>query len=415
MKTLIVLAVLCGQLVAQTISITPATYTGNGTVSVAVTGTGTAFTGTPFTVAGTPTVSITAQSVSSSTVATLSVSIGNYAGIVTITDTISGAAATLQVFHSSPASTISIGYIGDSITTAITGTTPGPLPAMAVFLSNLTVTQNNQAVGGTSTADWVNGTGGANLSAALSSFAASGVQYVQIALGTNDARTPNLFTPATHLANMNTIVNAVLTAGFKVVINQPIWTVEGSFSGSWGSGINTVYQQYYNADVAALVNGTTVFAGDTAAFNWFESNPTHLTDGVHPTVAGNVEMGGIWANSFLVATHLIAGLPPVPVTGGGVTICADPARSVGTVYHNTNTTALHVSAGIYNGAGSGTPLMDFVADASPTPSAVVSGVTLDTAAFTRGIGAVVLPGYYYEIKFHSGSGTVNVYAWQECH
>lgn len=293
--------------VAPSIVLSPTTYTGNGSVTIAVTGTATAFTGTPFTVSGTPSASITSQSVSSGTAGSVTVAVGSYVGILTITDSISGAVATIQIYPPLNANVLNVCYLGDSITS---GTNGNPVGSMGGVLQNwaYNVTQTNVAISGTSTGDWVNSTGGANLTTAIATCVAAGATSVQVMLGTNDARTPNSFTPATHEGYMATIVAALKAAGFKVVINQPLWTVPNTtITGvTWPNNTNVLYQQYYAADLV-LVDNVHVFAGDTLALGWFENNPTHLADGVHPTSGGNVELGNIWAYSFLKSLHLLGG------------------------------------------------------------------------------------------------------------
>lgn len=290
------------------LSLSPATYTGNGSVTVTVTGTSTSFTGTPFTVAGTPTASITAQIVSSGTAGSVTIAVGSYVGNLTITDTISGAQAILQVF-SPPLGILKICYIGDSILLSPNGGNAVGVEGSTLTSYGYTVTQNNQSISGQSSFAWANSVAPANLAAAVASCQASGDNIAEILLGGADTYASTSYTPAQHTSYMSIIANALVAGGMKVVIHKPLWLVPGtSFGGVyWPLNVNTTYQQYYVSDVSNLVNGSTIFAGDTAAFSYFEVNPTSLMDGAHPTAAANPVMGTMFANSLLKSLHLQGG------------------------------------------------------------------------------------------------------------
>lgn len=283
------------------IAITPISYSGSGIVTMTITGINVAFTGPQFLVTGTPSASIVSTTITDAHDATIGLSVGSYAGILTITDTISGATATFQVFHAA-AGILIIVFLGDSITF---GTNGDPVGAECAFLQYIgyNVTKVNVGVSGTTSANWVNNTGGANLANAVASGVAAGAQYCQIMLGTNDAKAAINTSPAAYLANLTVIVDAFLAVRIKVILNQPIWTVPGSGGGLWGAGPNTNYQQYYNA-LAPLVDNINVFYGDNLALNWFELNPLDLLDGVHPTSLGNPKLGQIWGFSLAKALGL---------------------------------------------------------------------------------------------------------------
>lgn len=291
------------------IALTPVTYIGSGVVSVAITGINVAFSGNPFAASGTPSALVTSAVITNAHNAVIQLSVGSYAGILTITDTSSGAHATMQIYHAI-AGTYVIGFIGDSITA---GTNGDPVGVMCNNIRYLgyTITQSNRGISGTTSAQWATNSA-SMLTNAITAFVIAGVTHVQIMLGTNDAKTSINTTPANYLSNLRTIVNACLAIGVKVILNQPIWTVPSAASGTWLAGANTNYQMYYAA-LVSLVDNINVFYGDVRALDWFENNPTHLQDGVHPTATGNTELGQIWAYSFLMA--IATAITPVP-TGG---------------------------------------------------------------------------------------------------
>lgn len=300
------------------ITITPITYVGNGIVTISVTGINVAFSGTPFAITGTPSATITATTILNSNNAFITVSVGSYAGILTITHSLSGATTTFQVYHPI-AGILNIGYIGDSITF---GTNGNPVGIMG---SNLTVlgyhvTQINKGVSGTTSTNWATSTNGVDLNGSVAAFVAAGCNWVQVMLGTNDAKAAINTSPSVYLSNLSIIVNACTAAGLKVILTQPIWTIPNSFSGLWGAGPNTVYQQYYAA-LSPIVNNVNIFYGDTLALDWFEVTPTHLQDGVHPTSVGNSELGQFWTYALLKAIAIVAAtvavIPPVSTIGSG--------------------------------------------------------------------------------------------------
>lgn len=297
------------------IEITPVTYTGSGTVTLAITGINVAFAGTPFAVTGTPTPVVTTTTILNANNAIVTVSVGSYAGILTLTDTVSGANTNFQVYHASKG-TFKILYLGDSITF---GTNGNPVGVMGTNLSVLgySVTQVNRGVSGTTSANWANSTGGADLAGSIAAGVAAGCEWVQIMLGTNDGKTAINTSPAVYLANLTVVVKACLVAGMKVVLNQPIWSYPSAALGQWLPGVNTNYQEYY-ASLAPLVDNISVFYGDTLGFDWFELNPSHLQDGVHPTFVGNNDLGQIWAYSFLKA--VLAAIVPAPTGGSNAPI-----------------------------------------------------------------------------------------------
>lgn len=310
------------------ISLTPNTYTGSGTLTVIVNGINIALSGTPFSVTGTPSATITSTAILDAHNAVLDISVGSYSGWLTVTDTVSGAAATIQIYHANKG-TLIIGFIGDSITAGTAGTATLP---MIQFLSEIgyVASQVNKGVSGSTSVGWANNTGNI-LTSATTAFAAAHVQYVHIMLGTNDAQTVINTSVAAYLNNITIIKNACLAIGAKVILSQPIWTVPGLYSSIFALNVNTIHQQYYNA-VLALVDNINVFAGDTLAADWFQLNPTDLADGLHPTGFGYVKLGNIWAYSFLAA--IAQTVTPTPTAGSNAALTKAQMRD--NIRHNLN-------------------------------------------------------------------------------
>jgi hypothetical protein len=122
-------------------------------------------------------------------------------------------------------------------------------------------------------------------------------------LGTNDVRAPNNFTTATHKTNMTAIVNALVTAGFKVIIHKPLFTVPNANPGStvWPNDPNTWYNTAFALDMQ-LVDGVNVFQGDTTNFNLSSVSPgTFLaSDGIHPAnQTQNTLVGQNWGIAYV--------------------------------------------------------------------------------------------------------------------
>ncbi|MHB1310479.1 MAG: GDSL-type esterase/lipase family protein, partial [Gemmatimonadaceae bacterium] len=289
------------------ITISPTSVVGGTTGNViTVTGTGTTFSGSPFTVSGGLGPLITAQSVSSTTAGTLTINPGVQGyGTITIDDAADSATATLTV-TTPPLGALNIGWIGDSITA---GTNGAPVTAAASTLTGMgyTVTTTNEAVSGTTTADWL--PGGSYLPGALTAFATAGVTVVHIMLGTNDVRQPNNFTPAQHHSNMRAIVLALVAAGYQVVITKPIYTVpnSGSSGAYWPNDPNTPYLEYFTLNMQ-LVDGIRIFQGDTGGYEISSLNPTTFLatptvgvgPGVHPQDATqNNILGSYWATAIV--------------------------------------------------------------------------------------------------------------------
>jgi hypothetical protein len=73
----------------------------------------------------------------------------------------------------------------------------------------------------------------------------------------------------------------------------------------------------YQTQLQALAGAdpTHVFIGDTAAFGYFQANPSQLQDGVHPTNAGYATLAQYWATASL---NIVGATLPIPIISGVV-------------------------------------------------------------------------------------------------
>jgi hypothetical protein len=285
-------------------------------VSVAITGTGTAFTGSPFSITGgSATVTgagygtmLESQSVTNATTGSISIRTGVPGfGPITVTDTISGATATYTV--TAPAlGALKIGLIGDSITAGTIGpptdpqggnTTPSPTleATMAARLTTLgyTPTISNKAVAGSSTPAWLPGAASGHLAAAETAFNTAAVTLVSIRHGTNDCHPVSgangngnvILTAAQHRANIRTIINhlfANVPTLTKVVLHKAPWIEPNSPLAGVGvpTNANAIIDGYWQA-VQDLIDGVKVFSGDTSMHALSSADPLSFlsADGVH--------------------------------------------------------------------------------------------------------------------------------------
>jgi lysophospholipase L1-like esterase len=207
---------------------------------------------------------------------------------------------------------IFLGEIGDSIGLGIHSASYTGVQYEQFFLDVANplapVRVSNQAIGGTSSNDWL--PSGTDLPEALATFtsviAAMPIQpaqkFVQIMLGTNDAQTAVSTSSETFIANMTDIDNALVAAGYTVVLDAPNYVVPDSY-GLWGSTVNTALATY-TQDLQGLVNGTTVLAGWFGGAAFFEANQQDLLDGVHPDGdQGYSILGYEWAKAFLASAQ----------------------------------------------------------------------------------------------------------------
>lgn len=208
---------------------------------------------------------------------------------------------------------IVLGFIGDSATAykptetladGGTVTMPDMLAlALRIYAGNRKVTIVNRAVAGQTTANWLPAT--SQYINAKAAFLAAGVTEVQLMLGGNDARNITATTPETYRANMQATIDDLVAAGFRVTVHFPNFTVPGSFTNQFDETSMLLVQQY-QAQILTLVNGSTVFLGDTKAFTYFAAHQELFVDGAHPRVQGSNVHAKLWLDA--IVEHL--GLRP---------------------------------------------------------------------------------------------------------
>lgn len=203
-----------------------------------------------------------------------------------------------------PATKLIFGYIGDSITYGfLVATAPPASHVAAMNAGGIYCSGNNQGANGTTSADWASG--GALLTTAISNFNSAGVKVVWIMLGANDSRVSVATSANQYSTNISGTISALLagvTGILGVFVSYTPYIVPGSGSGDFNAASDTLIQAY-QAKLDALVNNSTIFAGDKLAYSYFQSNQSLLRDGVHPTQAGANYLGGtLWKDAFLASS-----------------------------------------------------------------------------------------------------------------
>lgn len=250
-------------------------------------------------------------------------------------------------------STLGVGGVGDSIMAGTAITTP-PLTTYATTMTSaqVTVTGTDNGVSGTTSADWVSGS--TNLIAAKTAFAAAGVRLVLVMLGTNDAKTAVATSAAAYRANILSLVEDLIGAGYLVSIQYPPYlsATTGSFDAGSPARVTS-----YCAQIATVRGMPNLYLGDTLAYSYFKSNSAALQgDGVHPTQTGSDYQAGLWAAA---TQRLVNGL------------------SSKTVWQRlTVGTGLSIAAGVISttgGGGGGQPLMQNGVTFPPVPLTTEAG------------------------------------------
>jgi len=220
----------------------------------------------------------------------------NYYRVIA-TDAGSQTSTSNQITASLVLAPLKVGFIGDSIMTQTPSSTNSVIQCGA-YLSKVrnqrTVTVYNQAISGTHSGDWVSGSG--NLTSAKAVFASNGVTLVIVMIGTNDARLDISRSAANYLTNMQSMVTSLTGSGYTVMLNYSP-AITPNQSANWSEAALALIQSY-QAQIDSLVNGTTVLAGDKLAFQYFGTQPSLLSDGVHPVGTGMDDLGRFWAAAY---------------------------------------------------------------------------------------------------------------------
>lgn len=191
--------------------------------------------------------------------------------------------------------TVTIGFIGDSITD---GPDDGAKTAVdtEVGLLGSNYKAVNRGVDGSTTGDWQPGK--KLYDEALAEFKEKHVTVVSIMLGTNDANLRDKTSPEDYEKNMRAIVNGLLQTGTvtRVVVNYPPY-VAPDVAGRKRDRADPLLEAYMmKIDALAGIPGVSI--GDTTAYDYFRDHQNLLADGVHPTKEGYVQLGKLWAQGY---------------------------------------------------------------------------------------------------------------------
>ena len=191
---------------------------------------------------------------------------------------------------------IKLGLIGDSITEYMENGAAGMLASkFAELYPKYLLSVTNQGHASSDTGHWL--PGGTYLTDAISAFQSAGVSHVLVMLGTNDARDAVARSASAYKTNMQAICNALVAAGFKVVLNAPPayrLTYGAQSPGGYTEASYALLAQYV-PKLDELVNGSTIYKGDRQAFDVFaEQANTLIGDWVHPNVAGSAVLARLW-------------------------------------------------------------------------------------------------------------------------
>jgi hypothetical protein len=265
------------------------------------------------------------------------------------TDTIAATGDTNQVAAQIQDGTATpvLGFIGDSRWANVPSDASSSLKVPDVVAQILgdvlgldkKVTFSNQAIGGTTSGDWL--PAGTILGPAVTAFNAIGVTDIPIDLGVNDAATLHNVPAATFGSNLSAICTYLLA---NVPTLQRIWLCYSTYCkpgalnafGEAGVALLVAYQ----AQIDALVNGTTRRAGDKLAFRVFAKHAEidSLVEKwyIGDTVTGANPGGNDWIHFNARGVYADAGLVAQPLLSifglsGGTLPAARDVRA-GVVY-----------------------------------------------------------------------------------
>jgi lysophospholipase L1-like esterase len=233
-----------------------------------------------------------------------------------VTDSVAATADTNQVAGVLKAAPVIVYFLGDSITLGTSGPTPpaDTFPALfAVVVAHLykqrVVTAVNGGIGSTSTTSWATDAGGI-LTAARAAAIAAGATHVSIMLGANDAAAH--ISAATYKSNLQTIANAFIADGKKVMINYPPYIQAGANGGATDVAA-TENMRSYLAQIDSLVDNVNYLQGDKIAYNWFMDHQNEVqADGTHMLEAGHQSLASMQARAFDRAVLQVSASGTVP-------------------------------------------------------------------------------------------------------
>lgn len=236
-----------------------------------------------------------------------------YFYVCRVTDAVAATADSRRVAGVLKATTLNIGFIGDSITYG-QGLSAGQSPPdqisgiLTKLYKNRVVNTYNQGHPGASTADWLGGS--SYLTTAKSAFSAGGVTHVHIMLGVNDAVAAAGISAAQFKTNLQNIIADLTGAGYVVILSYPTFHIVGA------SGIiDATYVDKlasYKVQIDSVVNGTNVLRGDVLACEYFVLNQSEYSgDNVHPNSTGALSLAQMWARA--IDRALYSPDRPVPI------------------------------------------------------------------------------------------------------
>lgn len=251
-----------------------------------------------------------------------------------VTDSLSATADSNEIAGVKQAAALSLGFIGDSITAGyLLSGGQDPATQVGVILRKVynvrDVTITNRGVPGSKSSEWLSG--GSYLGPAKTAFASAGVTHVHIMLGANDAAAVNLVSAATFGSNLSAICSNLTAAGYTVLLSYPTYIPAGAnTNATTAAGVELARQ--YQAQIDALIDGTTVLRGDTLAWQYFANNLSeYLSDKTHPTATGAISLANMWARAIDRAVVNPATTPPAGTRTVTLTLTTDgstPAASL---------------------------------------------------------------------------------------
>ncbi len=234
-----------------------------------------------------------------------------------------------QFGGATPAKNLVVGMQGDSLTVNYKASAPATTGASALLVSRLSkalgwnIALNNQGVSSAASGDWLptsttqestptlagGGGMGTNGSGAVSTniynqckagFLSTGVNLIQIMLGTNDSKTANAVSAAAYQANIAALVAQDKTdfPGVPIVLIPPPYVTPGAYS-QWTEASDVLLQAYAGVLVTVAANAGGGVTVGKSPFPFSLNNASDFADGVHFNDAGYSDLAAVWYASDL--------------------------------------------------------------------------------------------------------------------
>lgn len=192
---------------------------------------------------------------------------------------------------------INLMLVGDSITDRQTTTTATVLAAQYPNAASVAVL--NRGYNGSSSADWMIGSGTGILTSAIAAANTAGVKTVNIMLCTNDASTAINLSPSAHKANIQAICNSLFSgipALTGIVLQEAPYIVPGASGFSPDGTSAALTQAYFSTYSSISISGVAVGTSNSSTnFAFFQRNHLQLPDGIHPGAQGQGEVNYSWS------------------------------------------------------------------------------------------------------------------------